>query len=1026
MAPSEEEMKPSGFTLNLCKYNNVRSTNRRSHTATANRYTDKKQKKRHYSSMKNNTSSSLSFTRRIRNVDTSGSSSLGSTISKAAITNSKKKRTRKEVLASISANARKMTIPIPSFKMIDHKINESKLKLSRLERAFFDEESDDSSDNSSVDEVKLVFTKINTKSTENNMTSSLKKVKEINPKDNQSVMLEVDDSETETDGSDDEILSISKLRESRRQEQSKPSTTVQNIADVPKPNKPQEKCNGSKHVNVPLSIDRNESTDKPKRANVIVNHENNLEDDNNEDKTEIDSNCAHFQNVDAVDGSDIYNNKVDAKLLVTDKNELEYSRNSVQQVLVPVPSAFDLDREIDLLFLNSDTNTITVNTFYKELENQVGKALDKLTRKKVRTRLVSLINGQVKPGNGVCAKINEVDNIDEKNDFGTSHTKIEEKDTSSNCQKKVDDEKYASNKSKKKKVEIKTSCQTKGVNEKSGSKKLSAENKGNELTATSQNSTHKKEGRSDRSQGTQKSNNPLKQKIRKPNTKDQAKEDANPGSGRKESNAQASRGNKSKENKPEVLDKEKNCTTKKALTTAIAAIRPRKRARSKLCAFCKTCSCQKTDGNDTIPIFDMNKFSRTNAAKEKALMRRLQNLEKKTENLEEQTEVARRQLKKHRRDIWKRKERDDDNPSSSMFGEGVPIDDYFLPDAEIFEKQQTESQALPDGLWEKAQIKVFHKVPTYQPTLTQLMGFSNNSEKNIGNISGEVADPSKDVDRDDGDGDTIENKYKAQDLLYDDEDEDDEDDTVQTEYVMEREYVEQIQRFERNGGIRGKNDKIMATSGSIWDTVLPLTQKEHDGIATGNMSEANSLSRSRYPWDELFEGFKDKDAKALSDELSISVDRDPEAGLDDLLDLFENGAENPVDDYCTSQSIGDKNPVEMSLLSQDAQAVARQMISSFSSASEAALQRSCPNWKENIYFALLQKDPNEIQEALENVRHSKMRMRVAKQKILVAWESKNVTLEVFESALIKSAARLNSDSSTSGHEDDAEVLTQVE
>merc|ERR1712238_401253 len=132
------------------------------------------------------------------------------------------------------------------------------------------------------------------------------------------------------------------------------------------------------------------------------------------------------------------------------------------------------------------------------------------------------------------------------------------------------------------------------------------------------------------------------------------------------------------------------------------------------------------------------------------------------------------------------------------------------------------------------------------------------------------------------------------------------------------------------------------------------------------------------------------------------------------------------DDYCTSQSIGVKSPVEMSLLSQDAQAIARQMISSFSSASEAALQRSCPNWKENIHFALLQKDPNEINEALENVRRSKMRMRVAKQKLLVAWESKNVTLEVFESALIKSAARLNSDSSTSGHEDDAEILMQVE
>jgi len=469
MAPSEEEMKPSGFTLNLCKYNNVRSTNRRSHTATANRHVDKKQKKRHNSSMKNSTSSSLSFTRRIRNADTSGSSSQGSTISKSAITSIKKKRTRKEVLASISANARKMTIPIPSFKMMTNdKKNESKLKLSRLERAFFDEESDYSSDNSSIDEVKRVSTKINTKLTENNMASSLEKVGDINPKNNQSVIVEVDDSETDTDGSDDEILSISKLRESRRKEQSKPSTIVQKTADVPKQNEPEEKCDGTKHVNVSLSINRDESIDKPKRANVNVNHENNLEGDNNEEKAEINSNFAHFQDDDVDDGNVVNGDKIDAKLSVKDKNEPEYSRKSVQQVLVP--SAFDLDREIDLLFLNSDTNTITVNTFYKELESQVGKPLDKLTRKKVRTRLVSLINGQVKPGDGVCCKINVGDNRaqiltetqsitkpscviqvgDEKNGSDTSQKNIKEKEVSSNSQKNVVDEKNASNKSKKK------------------------------------------------------------------------------------------------------------------------------------------------------------------------------------------------------------------------------------------------------------------------------------------------------------------------------------------------------------------------------------------------------------------------------------------------------------------------------------------------------------------------------------------------------------------------------------------------
>ena len=108
----------------------------------------------------------------------------------------------------------------------------------------------------------------------------------------------------------------------------------------------------------------------------------------------------------------------------------------------------------------------------------------------------------------------------------------------------------------------------------------------------------------------------------------------------------------------------------------------------------------------------MDKFSRTNAAKEKALIRRLQNLERKTESLEEQTEVARRQLKKHRRDTWKREKRELGNTDGPTTDKVVSVEDYFLPDAEIFETQQLESRPLSGGLFEKAQFKVFPKAPS--------------------------------------------------------------------------------------------------------------------------------------------------------------------------------------------------------------------------------------------------------------------------------------------------------------------------
>ena len=319
----------------------------------------------------------------------------------------------------------------------------------------------------------------------------------------------------------------------------------------------------------------------------------------------------------------------------------------------------------------------------------------------------------------------------------------------------------------------------------------------------------------------------------------------------------------------------------------------------------------------------------------------------------------------------------------------------------------------------------------YQPTLFQMMGFSNNREKTKGNTCSEVTDTTNDADEDAKNGETIKNISKAQDSLVvvDDNDEGErEEDDIPTEYVPERECADQIQRFKWNGDARDTNDQRMTTSGLIWDTILPMTQEQQ--IVNGNKNKANSLSLSKSPWDELF-AQGDEDPAAGLDYLSESGDEDPEAaGLDDLLGLFEDGAEDLVDDSCSVQNRGNENnPVDLHLLSQGAQVAATEMISNFSSADKTKatlLQRSCPNWKENISFALLQKDPNDIQEALDNVRQSRMRLQSTRQKILDAWESKNVALEVFESALVKSAARLKLDTSTSNQENDGGFLTQAE
>jgi len=321
------------------------------------------------------------------------------------------------------------------------------------------------------------------------------------------------------------------------------------------------------------------------------------------------------------------------------------------------------------------------------------------------------------------------------------------------------------------------------------------------------------------------------------------------------------------------------------------------------------------------------------------------------------------------------------------------------------------------------------------------MGISRNGGKTKENIENDVADPKEGQDKYNN---TAGNIGKDPESLGDKDDVDDDDgDDVQTEYIPERECDDRIHRLEWNNGARDDiNEETFATSGSIFDTILQMTQEHQDGIDADTTKDEKLLPL----WDDLFES---KNKKGGAEATGV----DAEAGLEDLLDLFGDGAttDSINDDSCSVQSSSeDENQkIDMSLLSQGAQLVANQMVSRFSSRGEnttaTLLERSCPNWKENIYFALMQKDPNEIQEALENVRLSRIRMQAQRKRILDAWECKNVALEVFETALKTSAARLkNSDDScpspsqqqngdagfiaTQVHqdEDDDNILTQTE
>jgi hypothetical protein len=79
----------------------------------------------------------------------------------------------------------------------------------------------------------------------------------------------------------------------------------------------------------------------------------------------------------------------------------------------------------------------------------------------------------------------------------------------------------------------------------------------------------------------------------------------------------------------------------------------------------------------------------------------------------------------------------------------------------------------------------------------------------------------------------------------------------------------------------------------------------------------------------------------------------------------------------------------------------------------SALNQVCPNWRENVSYAFIQKDEGDIQKALENLRESRSKMMDTKRKILEAWGRQKVALDVLETALESSLGRLKPQVATS-------------
>ena len=172
-------------------------------------------------------------------------------------------------------------------------------------------------------------------------------------------------------------------------------------------------------------------------------------------------------------------------------------------------------------------------------------------------------------------------------------------------------------------------------------------------------------------------------------------------------------------------------------------------------------------------------------------------------------------------------------------------------------------------------------------------------------------------------------------------------------------------------------------------------------------SQVNNENSSSYKTDQFTN---------IMQSFDFTQSNDQEDGMSHLLELF-GGVDNstePVtfldanDDASLVSDCKDKNDFpNFSQLSQQGQVIAQEIERNVNSEPEKRhlIEKMCPNWKENISFALLQKNSIELNNALENLKEERERMVRVMQKITNAYEQRNFVLDLYQSALEKSIIR---------------------
>ncbi|GAX21426.1 hypothetical protein FisN_10Hu004 [Fistulifera solaris] len=383
------------------------------------------------------------------------------------------------------------------------------------------------------------------------------------------------------------------------------------------------------------------------------------------------------------------------------------------------------------------------------------------------------------------------------------------------------------------------------------------------------------------------------------------------------------------------------------------------RKRKTPCQLCVNCPCSLSIDQSKASLSEKH----SDAAVERNLIKRLQKLEKIADYCEEQTDSVRRLLKKHRRDIWKKRE------ASRVNSKECANRPRFLPDAgelgEVMDSIKPRDPVGPERS-RKAQVTVFARAPVVaQSTLTQLLGGVTKTTKGR-----EIESSLDDI------ADETEVDLKDEDLPTSDG-EDEKDGASTKSFASEEEAYRE-------------RDAIP------YSRVECVNGREHMRSPTKDGEAENSM------WISMLTG---KFSQCLTDLIDNSEDIDDCSKLDDLFEMIDGSNDAQDEHSCVNHG----DAVELSMLSQRGQNIAQSLIESTKKDTRrsSTLDRRCPQWKENILYALHQRNSDDIVAALEQLKSEQSILNNRKALLSRAIDERTDLLNLYEKALKASLSRFS-------------------